>query len=38
MVKVDKKMVYDIMLNHLSDFERYILIINDNFIQPSSIR
>lgn len=31
-VKIDKKMVYDIMINNLSDFERFILFINDNFI------
>jgi len=31
-VKVDKKLVFDIMKKNLADFERYILFINDNFI------
>lgn len=31
-VKIDKQMVYDIMKNNLSDFETFILFINDSFI------
>jgi len=31
-IKVDKRMVYDIMTNNLSDFQKFILFINDNFI------
>ncbi len=31
-VKVDKRMVYDIMTRNLSDFQKFILFINDNFI------
>ncbi|SKC49490.1 type VII toxin-antitoxin system HepT family RNase toxin [Maledivibacter halophilus] len=31
-VKIDKKMVYEIMKKNLVDFDKFILFINDNFI------
>lgn len=31
-VKIDKKMVYEIMQKNLADFNKFILFINDNFM------
>ncbi|MBM7614544.1 type VII toxin-antitoxin system HepT family RNase toxin [Alkaliphilus hydrothermalis] len=32
-VKINKKVVYDIMKSNLKDFKKFILFVNDNFLQ-----
>lgn len=31
-LKIDKKMIYDILKNNLIDIKRFIIFVNDNFI------